>query len=293
MADGSRPDTVRRPGSVPEWPKGAVCKTAAKATLVRIQPGPLGPPFGGPLIFSQLVRGSRVRTTDSRRSAAILVPMPGRRLARGPRGLCASLLLARGCRWPRGAAPAAATTTSRAARTRTYFKVPERWKLYDEESLLDASKADLSQGRDRGAARDHVDTVFDGDPAPSLDARGDQAAELPGRAGHRAGPLSPEAADGVSLQSLRNLFFDIDGALEDGARRASGSTSRWSSTVGSTVRTWSREPQQRRTAHAHRQPDRAARPGDDQGVRAQRLRARPSATTRTSRRSTRSSTRGR
>src|SRR5215510_9486465 len=29
------------PGSVPEWPKGAVCKTAAKATLVRIQPGPL------------------------------------------------------------------------------------------------------------------------------------------------------------------------------------------------------------------------------------------------------------
>ena len=30
----------RRPGSVPEWPKGAVCKTAARATLVRIQPGP-------------------------------------------------------------------------------------------------------------------------------------------------------------------------------------------------------------------------------------------------------------
>src|SRR5262249_52462102 len=29
------------PGSVPEWPKGAVCKTAAQATLVRIQPGPL------------------------------------------------------------------------------------------------------------------------------------------------------------------------------------------------------------------------------------------------------------
>jgi hypothetical protein len=27
-------------GGVPEWPKGAVCKTAAKATLVRIQPGP-------------------------------------------------------------------------------------------------------------------------------------------------------------------------------------------------------------------------------------------------------------
>src|SRR5947207_7245923 len=29
-----------RPGSVPEWPKGAVCKTAAKATMVRIHPGP-------------------------------------------------------------------------------------------------------------------------------------------------------------------------------------------------------------------------------------------------------------
>src|SRR3977135_2403223 len=36
-----RPDTVRAPGSVPEWPKGAGCKPAAQATLVRIQPGPL------------------------------------------------------------------------------------------------------------------------------------------------------------------------------------------------------------------------------------------------------------
>src|SRR5689334_17770412 len=32
-------------GSVPEWPKGAVCKTAARATLVRIQPGPPRPAF--------------------------------------------------------------------------------------------------------------------------------------------------------------------------------------------------------------------------------------------------------
>ena len=38
-----RPDTVRAPGSVPEWPKGAGCKPAAQATLVRIQPGPLTP----------------------------------------------------------------------------------------------------------------------------------------------------------------------------------------------------------------------------------------------------------
>src|SRR4051794_4035981 len=36
-----RPDTLRGPGSVPEWTKGAGCKPAAKATLVRIQPGPL------------------------------------------------------------------------------------------------------------------------------------------------------------------------------------------------------------------------------------------------------------
>src|SRR5215467_8625596 len=28
------------PGSVPEWPKGTVCKTVAKASLVRTQPGP-------------------------------------------------------------------------------------------------------------------------------------------------------------------------------------------------------------------------------------------------------------
>ena len=40
-AVNGRPDTVRGPGSVPEWPKGAGCKPAAQATLVRIQPGPL------------------------------------------------------------------------------------------------------------------------------------------------------------------------------------------------------------------------------------------------------------
>ena len=31
---------TRPSGSVPEWPKGGVCKTPAQATLVRIQPGP-------------------------------------------------------------------------------------------------------------------------------------------------------------------------------------------------------------------------------------------------------------
>src|SRR5260370_23417827 len=34
---------VRGPGSVPEWPKGTVCKTVAQASLVRTQPGPPGP----------------------------------------------------------------------------------------------------------------------------------------------------------------------------------------------------------------------------------------------------------
>ena len=60
-----------RPGSVPEWPKGAVCKTAAKATLVRIQPGPRldsatagsGPPL--PMVDTGAVMRRRLRSGAS------------------------------------------------------------------------------------------------------------------------------------------------------------------------------------------------------------------------------------
>jgi hypothetical protein len=92
----------------------------------------------------------------------------------------------------------------------TYFKVPESWKLYDEDAVL---KADASLSQDeRDAARETGwQTAFDGSPRPSL--RHVRKANTRYPTGEAlVQELSAKAADSVSLESLRNLFFDIDGA---------------------------------------------------------------------------------
>lgn len=99
---------------------------------------------------------------------------------------------------------------------KTYFKVPENWHLYDEESVLGALEGALSKDEIE-ARRDTMWTsVFDADPDPSLDHVASRQPNYPvGRA--IVQPLSPEASDGASLQSLRNLFFEVDSALEAGS----------------------------------------------------------------------------
>lgn len=101
---------------------------------------------------------------------------------------------------------------------KTYFKVPENWHLYDEESVLGALKGSLSKD-EIDARRDTMWTsVFDADPDPSLNHVASRQPNYPvGRA--IVQPLSPEASDGASLQSLRNLFFEVDSALEAGSGR--------------------------------------------------------------------------
>ena len=140
-----RPDTVRRPGSVPEWPKGAVCKTAGRPTLVRIQPGPLAR-FGGPRSFP-LCCDPR---SDYRLAAiySILVPMTGA-LAEGPLGGAAAAR--------RGAA---------GARRLRRQRVPLRQELRGQDLLQGArelaplrrgvgprrARGRPVEGRDRGSA---------------------------------------------------------------------------------------------------------------------------------------------
>ena len=99
---------------------------------------------------------------------------------------------------------------------KTYFKVPENWHLYDEESVLGALEGALSKDEIE-ARRDAMWTsVFDADPDPSLNHVASRQPNYPvGRA--IVQPLSPEASDGASLQSLRNLFFEVDSALEAGS----------------------------------------------------------------------------
>jgi hypothetical protein len=96
---------------------------------------------------------------------------------------------------------------------RTYFKVPDAWKLYDEDEVLKAAK-DLSP-RQRDLERDTSwQVVFDASPKPSLDHLGNPKAHHPnGIAVVRE--LSFDDSDTLSLGSLRNLFFDVDSAVQN------------------------------------------------------------------------------
>jgi hypothetical protein len=91
----------------------------------------------------------------------------------------------------------------------TYFKVPDSWKLFDEDQMLAADKS-LSE-EERTVFRDNAwETGFDGSPQPSVQHLDIADNRHPvGRA--MVLSLSGDAADELSLKTLRNLFFDIDG----------------------------------------------------------------------------------
>ena len=96
---------------------------------------------------------------------------------------------------------------------RTYFKVPESWKLYDNDSLLEAAEADLSDDELEQLRETQWMTVFDGHPSPALSHVVNTAPKHPvGRAIVQT--LSPESADSVSMMLLRNIFYDVDKKLE-------------------------------------------------------------------------------
>jgi hypothetical protein len=97
----------------------------------------------------------------------------------------------------------------------TYFKVPDNWKLYDQDTVLNALKSTMSSDEIDQARQTSWTTIFDASPDPSLHHVANSAAPYPvGRA--IVQDLSPDSADSVSLQSLRNLFFDVDTALNNG-----------------------------------------------------------------------------
>src|SRR5262245_26074394 len=98
---------------------------------------------------------------------------------------------------------------------KTYFKVPDSWKLYDENSVLDALKGALSKDELNERRDTTWTTVFDANPSPSINHLASKAPSYPlGRAVVQ--PLSVDSADTASLQSLRNIFFDVDDALQKG-----------------------------------------------------------------------------
>src|SRR5438093_1380543 len=50
----------------------------------------------------------------------------------------------------------------------TYFKVPDNWKLYDQDTVLDALKSTLSKDEIEQTRDTSWTTIFDANPDPSL-----------------------------------------------------------------------------------------------------------------------------
>jgi hypothetical protein len=137
--------------------------------------------------------------------------MPGRRLREGTK-------LATGCAVLAAALLLSACGSSgyhyvKSSADRTFFKVPDDWTLYDNDTLLDSAKADLSEEEIEQLRETQWITVFDGHPKATLNHLANKAPKFPvGRAVVQ--DLTPESADGVSLMALRNLFFEVDAMLE-------------------------------------------------------------------------------
>ena len=107
-----------------------------------------------------------------------------------------------------------ATTTSRVSSDKTYFKVPSKWTLFDEEDIVDRLGGDLTDAQRQQVLDETWRVAFDVSPKPTLRHLGATSARDPsGLAVVRT--LSFDDADAMSLGSLRNYFFDIDTMMED------------------------------------------------------------------------------
>lgn len=99
---------------------------------------------------------------------------------------------------------------------KTYFKVPERWTLFDEQDVLDGLGDELTETERRAELDGSWRVAFDASPDPTLRHLGAAGAAHPsGLAVVRT--LDFDVADAISNEALRNYFFDVDTALQDGS----------------------------------------------------------------------------
>jgi len=97
---------------------------------------------------------------------------------------------------------------------RTYFKVPSKWKLYNEKDILDGIGSNLTDAQRQQELNDNWRVAFDASPKPTLRHLGADGAKDPsGIAVVRT--LDFDSADSLSNSGLRNYFFDVDTALQN------------------------------------------------------------------------------
>jgi hypothetical protein len=92
----------------------------------------------------------------------------------------------------------------------TYFKVPDSWKLYDENAVFGTAKGKLSAEEIKQRKKSEWITGFDASPKPAIKHVSHSDTAFPtGLA--IVQKLSASEADAASLATLRNIFFDVDG----------------------------------------------------------------------------------
>lgn len=140
---------------------------------------------------------------------AILMPMSGSKRRR-PRALVGAIALGA------GALLSSCATSGyqylHDADTRTYFKVPERWTVFDQRQLFPQQGATTGASASPGAAPEDPmlwAVGFDGDPHPSLQHIMDASASYP-QGVALVIRLDDQQRDAFSLGALRNALFPLD-----------------------------------------------------------------------------------
>jgi hypothetical protein len=95
------------------------------------------------------------------------------------------------------------------SKTKTYFKIPGQWRLFDENEIFASQIRGLSPETEAATKEAAWVVAFDADPRPSL------AHLLQSTAGYPQGyaqvfPLSQSGRDTLSLATLRNMAFHVD-----------------------------------------------------------------------------------
>jgi hypothetical protein len=94
-----------------------------------------------------------------------------------------------------------------------YFKVPNSWKLYDENAVINSQKG-LSASDKQKQRNSGWQEGFDANPKPTMHHLGQPNASHPvGLA--LVEHLSFSDADALSQQALRNRYFDVDSAVQN------------------------------------------------------------------------------
>ena len=97
----------------------------------------------------------------------------------------------------------------------TYFRVPDGWKLFDEEAILKTFGQDLSPRQKEAQRELSWQVAFDASAKPDLENILNATAKKPTGIA-TVEQLSQDVSDTISIEGLRNWYVPIDESLQAG-----------------------------------------------------------------------------